>query len=238
MPATTDARFAPTRWTLVLAAGGPVDASSRHALSELAAAYWFPLYAYLRRRGHSAAAAEDLTQSFFARVLEKNALTAAEPARGRFRSFLLASLQNFLHNEHDKQTAQRRGGGVQTFALDTLGAEARYALEPAHEMTAERLFERRWAWAVLDRVLLRLRDHYRTQRQEHLFDALKGTLTGASAAPHAEIAAQLAMEPGAVAVACHRLRRRYREFLRDEIAQTVHDPAEVDGEIRYLLCCL
>ncbi len=238
MPGTSDARFAPTRWTLVLAPGGPVDADSRRALSELAAAYWFPMYAYLWRRGVDAAGAEDLTQAFFTRLLEKNALGAADREKGRFRSFLLASLQHFLHNEYDRQSAQRRGGGVQTFTLDGLDAEARYALEPAHEMTAERLFEQRLAWAVLDRVLLRPREHYRASGNEALFEGLKGALTGGATATHGELAKELHMEANAVTVAAHRLRRRYREFLREEIAQTVPDAAEIDEEIRYLLKCL
>jgi DNA-directed RNA polymerase specialized sigma24 family protein len=232
--------FAPTRWTMVLAAANlQSDTHSRRALAELSQQYWFPLYAYIRRQGHHPAQAEDLTQDFFARLLEKKSLTAVDRTKGKFRSFLLASLQNFLHNDHDKTHAQKRGGHTPLLALDRLNAEARYAVEPADDVTPERLFERRWAWAVLDQVLQRLQSHYETKGQQKLFEALKPSLTTRpSAAAHAQLARNLGMTEGALTVAAHRLRRRYRELLRNEIAQTVPDPALIDEEIRYLLNCL
>jgi len=233
------AGFAPTRWTIVLAAADGQDASrSRRALGELAQTYWFPLYAYIRRHGHDASQAEDLTQEFFARLIEKNSLAAADRDKGKFRAFLLTSARNFLANEQDKTRAQKRGGG-RVIALDALDAEARYAIEPIETMTPERLFEQRWARAVLDRVLARLREKYLADDRGQIFDVLKTSLTTPSdAASTAAMAQQLNLSPGAVTVAIHRLRRRYRELLRDEIAQTVASPELIDEEIDYLLNCL
>jgi RNA polymerase sigma-70 factor (ECF subfamily) len=225
---------------MVLAAANlHADTHSQRALAELAQLYWFPLYAYIRRQGHPPAQAEDLTQDFFARLLEKKTLASIDRTKGKFRSFLLASLQNFLHNEHDKTHAHKRGGGQQTIPLDALTAESRYALEPADTLTPERVFERRWAWAVLDQVLHRLEQHYAAKGQQPLFDALKPSLTARlDTATYAQRAAELGMAEGALLVAAHRLRRRYRDLLRDEIAHTVADPALIDEEIRYLLNCL
>jgi RNA polymerase sigma-70 factor (ECF subfamily) len=234
------ASFAATRWTVVLAAAGEQSGTAQQrALEELARAYWFPLYAYIRRQGHGAAQAEDLTQEFFARLVEKKSLGSVDREKGKFRSFLLASVKNFLANEWDKSVAQKRGGGLSLVSLDGLDAEARYALEPADNLTPERLFERRWALAVLDQVLARLRREYLDRGGKATFEALKGVLEGdADVASYAELARQLNMTEGAVKVAAHRLRRRYRELLRDEIAQTVATPELVDEEIRYLLACL
>jgi RNA polymerase sigma factor (sigma-70 family) len=231
------AGFAATRWTVVLAAAGPKSGAARkRALEELAGAYWFPLYAYIRRQGRPAAEAEDLTQGFFARLLEKKSLAAADPQKGRFRSFLLASLKNFMANEWDRSVTLKRGGGKPLIALDALDAEARYAVEPADDLTPERLFERRWAMAVLDQVLARLEQEYRDRRAAETFEALKGCLAGAAdAATHASVARRLGMTEGAVKVAAHRLRKRYRDILREEIAETVASPDLVDEEIRYLL---
>ncbi len=230
------ARFAATRWTIVLAASERPDGSrSRQALEQLAQAYWFPLYAFIRRQGYEVAQAEDLTQTFFARLIEKRSLASVDRAKGKFRSFLLASVQNFLANERDKSQALKRGAG-RVISLDALDAEARYAAEPADEMTPERIFERRWAWAVLDLVLDRLRQKYTANGQETLFDALKGTLTGQGDAPAYEaLASKLNMTTQGVAVAVHRLRRAYRQTLRHEIAQTVATPELVEEEIVYLL---
>lgn len=231
------AQFAPTRWSVVLAAGDCQDGTSaRDAMELLARSYWFPLYAYLRRRGHSPSQAEDLVQGFFAHLLEKGGLATVDRAKGKFRSFLLASLKHFVSDEWDKARAQKRSAGAPVIALDSLDAEARYAIEPADDMAPERLFERRWAYAVLDQVLERLRQQYADRGQLPLFDALKGHLT--SSASHADIACDLNMSTSALAVAAHRLRRRYRELLRDEIAQTVSTPELVDEEIRYLMECL
>jgi RNA polymerase sigma-70 factor (ECF subfamily) len=230
------AGFAATRWTVVLAAGQKSGPARQLALEELAQAYWFPLYAYVRRQGRSAAEAEDLTQGFFARLLEKKSLAAADPEKGKFRSFLLASLKNFLANEWDKSVSLKRGGGRPLIALDALGAEARYALEPADDLTPERLFERRWALAVLDQVLVRLEKEYRDRQAAEVFEALKGCLAAESdTSAYAAVGRRLGMTEGAVKVAAHRLRKRYRDLLREEIAQTVATADLVDEEIRYLL---
>jgi len=237
---TPESDFAPTRWSMVLAAGDWLAGSTaRRAMEELAKTYWFPLYAYLRRRGSPPEEAEDLAQGFFTQLLEKDSLAAVDRTKGKFRAFLLASLKHFLTNQWDKTQAQKRGGGTTPIALDALTAEARYTLEPVDNMTPERLFEQRWAWAVLDQVLQRLRDQYQAKGQSQLFDALKGSLTSGTPTPtYAALARQLGMPEGTLAVAAHRLRRRYRELLRDEIAQTVSAPELIDEEIRFLLGCL
>jgi RNA polymerase sigma-70 factor (ECF subfamily) len=234
------AQFTATRWSIVLAAGGDRDGTdTRRALEELIASYWFPLYAFIRRQGHDAQTAEDLTQDFFTRLLEKADLADVDRAKGRFRSFLLAAAKHFLANEWDKRQALKRGGGKPVIALDALDAEARYALEPATDMTAERLFDRRWALAVLDQVLARLRQEYADAGKGKLYEAVKDCLAGgAGASSHADIAERLGMTEGAVKVAAHRLRRRYRDLLRAEIAQTVDSPGQVEEEITYLLNCL
>lgn len=232
--------FSATHWSVVIAAGAATsDSHRRRALEELARTYWFPLYAFVRRRGLSPDAAEDLTQDFFARLLEKQSLTQVDRTKGKFRSFLLASLKNFLANEYDKAQTRKRGGQSAVIAIDSLSAEARYALEPVDTITPERVFEQRWAWAVLDRVLQLLRERYEADGQGALFDAIKGTLTGRpEAGDYAEIGLTLNMQTGSIAVATHRLRRRYRQLLRDEIAHTVAEPEHIDEELQYLLRCL
>jgi RNA polymerase sigma-70 factor (ECF subfamily) len=228
--------FVPTRWTMVLAAASPTtDPLSQRALAELAQAYWFPLYAYARRRGLSAPDAEDLIQSFFSTLLEKKFLTAVDPAKGRFRSFLLAALQHFLSNEFDKANAHKRGGSLHILPLETGTAESRYLHEPATDLTPEKLFERRWALALLDRVLLHLESQYAARNEAALFSALKPLLTAAPLDSYADIAASFHMNEGAVKTAAHRLRRRYRDLLREEIAHTVASPAEIEDEITHLL---
>jgi RNA polymerase sigma-70 factor (ECF subfamily) len=204
-------------------------------MGELAGLYWFPLYAYLRRKGNSPPQAEDLVQGFFTRLLEKDVLATVDRSKGKFRSFLLASLKNFLANEWDKSQAQKRGGGQNTLSLDALDAEARYAAEPADKMTPERVFERRWALAVLEQVLMRLREEYAGRGQGATFAALEQVLVGGHGAGYAQIAERLSMTEDAVKVAGHRLRRRYRQLLREEISQTVSEPALIDEEIRQLL---
>lgn len=233
-------RFAATRWTIVLAAADPqAGTQAQRALAELAQTYWFPLYAYIRRQGHHASCAEDLTQDFFARLLEKNSLASVDRTQGKFRSFLLASVKNFLANARDQSLAQKRGGGKPLIALDALDAEARYALEPADDLTPERLFERRWAWALLDHAISQLRAEYEAGGKAKLFDALKSSLTaGPDAVNYADVARQLGMTQPTLQVAAHRLRRHYREILRKEIAQTVSTPELIDEEITYLLGCL
>ncbi len=234
------ASFAATRWSVVLAAAdGKAGSRSRRALEELAGIYWPSLYAFIRRQGAAPEEAEDLTQEFFARLLEKGWLSVVDPAKGKFRSFLLAALKHFLANQRDLARAKKRGGGRRALSLDVPGAEAFYQREPTDRMTPERLFERRWALAMLDEVLARLRREYRRRGREAIFDALKCTLTAdADAPPQAQIAHSLRMSETAVRIAAHRLRKRYREVLRDEIAQTVAAPDLVDDEIRYLLKCL
>lgn len=228
-------QFATTRWSVVLAAGDSRTVESKEALSALCRAYWYPLYAFVRRQGRDADEAQDLTQEFFARFLEKNYLKGLRPDLGKFRSYLLASMKHFLANEWDRARAQKRGGGRAPVSLDLKDAEGRYLLEPAHEMTAEKVFERRWALTLLDQVLAHLREDFAKSGKEKLFDRLKVFLTAdRDKVPHKELAAELDMSEGAVKVAVHRVRKRYRELLRAEIAQTVADPGEVEDDIRYL----
>jgi RNA polymerase sigma-70 factor (ECF subfamily) len=230
-----DTDFVPTQWTLILAAGCGEDSRARAALEHLANTYWYPLYAYIRRRGHSAADAEDLTQAFFSLFIEQGFLENVDPAKGRFRAFLLACVNHFLSNQRDRARAQKRGGGNRLLSLES--AEARYACE-TQAASPERLFERRWALALLERVLTRLEADYAAAGQPALFAALKETLTSATAPTYAAIAQTLGTKEGAVKTAAHRLRRRYRDLLQEEIAQTVASPQEIDEEIAYLMKCL
>lgn len=229
--------FLTTHWSVVLNAQGDDSSCARDALAHLCHAYWYPLYAFVRRQGHPADDAQDLTQEFFSRLLAKNYLAAADPGRGKFRSFLLSSLKHFLANEWDRAHAQKRGAGHQLISLDDTQAEAQYALEPADNTSPDKLFERRWATTLLDQVLSRLRAEYEGTERGKLYAAIKGCLTQ-EAAPYAELAASLAMSEGAVKVAAHRLRARYRELLREEIAQTVSSAGEVEDEIRHLFTAL
>jgi RNA polymerase sigma-70 factor (ECF subfamily) len=237
---TSGARFAATRWSVVLAAADHrAGTASRRALGELIQVYWFPLYAFIRRQGNSPPQAEDLTQGFFAHLVEKAGLGSVDRAKGKFRSFLLAALKNFMADERDKARAVKRGGNRRLVSLDTPGAEALYAKELADTMTPERLFERSWAIAVLDQVLLRLEQEYAERGKAATFQALRHWLDGrADDKPYSEHAGQLGMSEGAVRVAVHRMRRRYRELLRDEIMQTVAGPELVEEEIHHLLRCL
>jgi len=227
----------------VLAAGGEHGAAAtRRALEELIRAYWFPLYAFVRRQGllaRTPEAAEDLVQGFLTRLLEKKYLAQVDRSKGRFRSFLLAAMKHFLSKERARDRAQKRGGGRAAIALDAMDAEARYAVEPADNMTPERLFERQWALAVLDQVLGRLGGEYIQSGKLKLYEAIEPCLTsGAGAIDYAQVSRELAMTEGAVRVAVHRLRRRYRDLLREEIAQTVDSPEQVEEEIAYLRKCL
>jgi RNA polymerase sigma-70 factor (ECF subfamily) len=238
-PGRTDS-FAATRWSIVIAAAGGSEATnSRRALEELAGLYWFPLYSFIRRRGHDHAQAEDLTQEFFARLLEKKFLNSVDPAKGKFRSFLLACVKHFLANEWEKSQSIKRGGAIKLLSLDGPAADARYEREQADNLTPERLFERRWALAVLEQVMNRLQIEHAAAGKADLFEALKSFLAGeGDSQSYATIGERLNMTAGAVKVAVHRLRSRYRQLLKDEIAQTVADPGEVEEEIRYLLSCL
>jgi len=231
--------FATTRWSVVMAAGAPASPRSSDALAQLCQAYWYPLYAYVRRQGHSAYDAQDLTQEFFTRLLEKNYLATVSREKGRFRSFLLAALKHFLANEWDKARALKRGGGHEIIHLDAHDAETRYSLEPKEVLSADKIYERRWAMLLLDRVLNRLREEQVAAGKGEQFDLLKMCLLGErSSVPYQELAGQLRMTEGNVKVTVHRLRQRYRELLRAEIAETVASPADVDEELRQLFAAL
>jgi RNA polymerase sigma-70 factor (ECF subfamily) len=224
--------FATTRWSIVVAAG---QRTTPEGVADLCTGYWYPLYAFIRRRVADEHQARDLTQEFFARLLEKGALAAAQRERGRFRAFLLTAARNFLVNEWEKGRARKRGGGRTGLSLDFDWGEQRYHREPADSWSADRLFERQWTLLLLEQVLLRLRESYESQGKLELFEHLKPYLTGAAAeGSYAELAKTLGMRAGAVKVAIHRLRQRYRDHLRDEVAQTVADPAEIDEEIGQL----
>jgi RNA polymerase sigma-70 factor (ECF subfamily) len=231
--------FATTHWSVVLAASEHDPARAREALARLCQTYWYPLYAYVRRRGHAAHDAQDLTQSFFARLLERNWVGAADRQRGRFRTFLLTAMSRFLADEWDKLRAQKRGGGVTHVPVQLDTAETRYGHEPAAQGTPEQDYERRWALTLLDTVLQRLREDYVRAGNGGLFAALNACLVGGrEAQPYAELAGKLGLSEGAVKVAVHRLRKRYRLLLRSEIAQTMSGTEDVDDELRHLFAVL
>ncbi len=239
---TSPGRFAATRWSVVLAAADPRGGAgtvSKRALADLIQAYWMPLHSFVRRQGEAAASAEDIVQDFFAALLEKQYLAQVDRSKGKFRSFLLAAMQHFLSKERDKRRAKKRGGAHTIIALDGLSAEARYALEPADNVTPERLYERQWALTVLELVLARLRKEYEDSGKGKLYKALEPCLTqGAKAIDYCRISKELGIAEGSARVAAHRIRRRYRDLLRREIAQTVNSPDQVEEEIAYLLKCL
>src|SRR5271157_6097129 len=208
-------RFPTTRWTLVIAAGDPHRKEARSALVSLCENYWYPLYAYLRRRGYAADQAQDLTQEFFIRVLEGRYLDRADPEKGRFRSFILTSLKFFVADEEDRHRARKRGGGL-VVTLQFSSGEERYQREPAHDETPERIFERRWALEVLDRVVEKLRNEFAHHGHLEHFERLKAFLLGQSDAPYAALAQEMKTSEGALKVAIHRLRKRYRELRSEE----------------------
>jgi len=239
--ATDDGRhsFPSTHWSLIAAAGDVGDEASQAALSDLCGRYWYPVYAFIRRRGQSAENARDLTQGFFATLLDKGYLASADPQRGRFRAFLLTAVAHFVSKEHDKALAQKRGGNMRRLSLDFEEGERRYRLEPVDEWTAERIFLRRWALTLLDRALAQLRQDHTDAGKLSLFDALKAYLTGEEGLPaFRRVADELGMTEGAVKVAVHRLRQKFRERLRSEIAQTVSSSGEIDEELRSLQAAL
>ncbi|MBN2295606.1 MAG: RNA polymerase sigma factor [Pirellulales bacterium] len=232
-------RFMTTHWSLVLAAAGKEDTQSREALAGLCQVYWYPLYAFVRRHGYGPQDAQDLTQEFFLGLQEKDYLGGIDRSKGKFRSFLLVAMKHFLSNEWARAKTLKRGGGHKLVSLDTLSAEERYRREPEDNTTPEKLFERRWALTLLDQVLTRLSKEYETKGKQEMFEQLQGCLTGdRDLLPYAELASKLDMTEGAVKVAVHRMRQRYRGVLRDEISQTVADPAEIDDEIRQLFTAL
>jgi len=228
--------FATTHWSVVLAAADAASPGAAEALEQLCRAYWYPLYAYVRRKGHTPEDAQDLTQEFFTRFLAKNCLGRADRQRGRFRTFLLTSLQNFLAHEWERARAEKRGGGRTPIPWDEQSAEARYQLESPAGLTADKVFEQRWAFALFQRALARLQQEFVTDGKGEQFDELKAFLQGeAEGGAYAGVAARLGMTPGAAAVAVHRLRRRYGQLVREEVAHTVTNPGEVDEEMRYLI---
>ncbi len=227
--------FATTHWTVVLAAGQRHTPQSDGALGELCRTYWFPLYAYVRRRGCNKEDAEDLVQEFFARFLEKNYLSGLSAERGRFRAFLLASLKHFLANEWDKSQAQKRGGGVTPLSLDWQTADTKFRVAATNEPSPDKAFDREWALALLAKVIERLQKECEADGKAKLFEQLKSFLmAGKNETAQSETARVLDMEEGAVRVAIHRLRKRYRLLLRDEISQTLTDESQVDEEMRAL----
>lgn len=227
--------FATTHWSVVLAAGKHDTVSAEVALEKLCSSYWYPLYAYVRKRGISPHDAQDLTQAFFASIMEKQSLANVDPQRGRFRSFLIGAMNHFLASEWRKSQAQKRGGGNLMLSLDLAMAEQRLELEPADFNTPDQTFDKAWAAAVLENVLQALEAEYQLQKKELLFQTLKQTLTGSrDAQPYSELAQRLDMNEGAVKTAVHRLRKRYRELLQTEVANTVGSAGEVEDEMRYL----
>jgi RNA polymerase sigma-70 factor (ECF subfamily) len=232
----SDRAFPTTRWTLVMAAARDTTAGARPALAELCERYWPPLYAYARRDGHSVEGAQDLTQAFFARFLEKAHVRAADPARGKFRSFLLTSFKHFMSNERDRDRARKRGGGQPLLSLEFETAEASYRLEPVETLTPDALFERRWALELIDRVTRQLAAERARAGGEETFRHLKAFLIGdRDDGKYAEMAQLLGTTEGALRVTVHRLRRRFRDLLRAEIAATVSDDSEIEAEIRHLI---
>ena len=228
--------FTTKHWSVVLAAGGAASSQTTEALGKLCRLCWYPLYVYVRRRGYSVEDAQDLTQQFFEHVLQKGTFSRADPARGKFRTFLLHSLRNFLTNESKRTQRAKRGGGVPLLSLDAENAEHRYANEPATTLTPERAYERRWAMTLLEQVLANLREEYTRAGSPRLFDELSDLLWGRDvSASYAGIGERLGMTEGAVRGAMHRLRQRYRERLRAEVAHTLADIGDVDEELRYLI---
>jgi RNA polymerase sigma factor (sigma-70 family) len=236
---TGDPQFHTTQWSLIVAAADRSSEQCRAALEDLCQAYWYPVYAFIRRRGHSAEDACDLAQEFFATLLDKGYLADADPERGRFRAFLVTAVSRFVSKQREKAAAHKRGGGKRPLSLDFESGEARYLREPAHDWTPQRIFERRWALTLLDRTLTALRKEHADSGKLALFEAMKVFLVGESGIPALrEVAAQLGMTEGSIKVAIHRLRQKYRDRLRAEIAQTVAADEDVDDELRLLLAAL
>jgi RNA polymerase sigma-70 factor (ECF subfamily) len=232
-------RFATTRWSLILAAGAGSGADASRALAELCSLYWYPLYAFIRRRGHPADQAHDLTQGLFARLLEKNELASLRQQRGRFRSWLLAAASHYLANVWNSEQAQKRGGGLQHFSIDGEEAEGRYVREAMAHESPERLFEREWVLLLLERVLATLRDEWMRAGKGLLFERLRGSLTGEQGElTYQQVGNEVGMTVGAVKVAAYRLRHRLRALLEAEVTQTLERPEEVEDELRALLASL
>ena len=247
MPSTTVDSTAPldgssfrtTHWSLILLAGRSAESQAKDALECLCRAYWPPLYAYVRRQGYSPHDAQDLTQEFFARLLEKNYLQLADPERGRFRSFLLKSLKHFLVNEWVRGQAQKRGGGQKVFSIDDESAERTYLQQATESLEPENLYDKRWAVTLLERAMERLGADYAAAGKKELFELLRPLLlTEGSGESYRSLTAPSGLSEGAVKVAVHRLRQRFRDAVRAEIGQTVATPAEVDEELRFLMAAM
>jgi len=234
-PPASDAWFVTTHWSVVVSARAGDSPQSAAALETLCRAYWYPLYSYLRRQGRAPHDAQDLTQGFFARLLEKDYLQAAAREKGKFRTFLLVAFKRFLANEWDREHAQKRGGFTPVVSIDQELAESRFAAEPAHSIQPDVLFDRQWAVTLLDQTMRQLQAEYVASGRAKLFEYLQSCLAREeSALPYAEIATRLNLTEAAVKMAAHRLRARYREILRAEIAHTVSGPEEIEEEIRHL----
>lgn len=233
-PGQASRRFRTTRWTLVIGSVGEGEAAKK-ALAELCEIYWAPAYAFVRRSGYAVEDASDLTQAFFTRVLEKGSFGEARPERGRFRSYLLGCLRHFLSNARDREQAIKRGGGQTHVSLDVEAGERMYQLEPADDLTPERIYERRWMMAVLEQAMTRVERKYEESGRGPLFSRLKGALIADDGISYQELAAALRTSEGALRVAVHRLRKDFGAALRETIAETVDRPGDVDDELRYLL---
>ncbi len=232
-------RFATTSWSQVIQAAGVGTEAARQALEDLCASYWYPLYAFARRKGYSKSDAEELTQSFFAHLLENNRLELSDPARGRFRTFLITSLSNFMVQQWRSDSAEKRGGKFQRLDFDFATADRKFQSQLSHDLSPEKLFDRQWALAVLDQAMHLLEQEYARSGKSELFDKLKSQLSLGEHVRYADLAGQLGMSHGAVKVAVHRLRQRYRDKLREIIAQTIHyhaeeSPHEIDDELAHL----
>jgi RNA polymerase sigma factor (sigma-70 family) len=231
-------RFNETHWTTVIAAGQD-DSLAKEALQKLCRTYWYPLYAFVRRQGHSRYDAEDLTQEFFARLLIRGDLATVDRKKGKFRSFLLASMKHFLANEWDKARAEKRGGGKKILSINLEDSESKYAMEPTHAITPEKLYDRRWALTLLDQVMTKLRKEMLAEGKADQFEQMKTFLTGSKGElPYARVAENLGITATAAKTAVHRLRKRYRQLLVSEIADTVETKQDVEQELRYLLDAL
>lgn len=230
------AQFRTTLWTVVLTAGDRSSPHSDAALARLCQTYWLPVYAFIRKRGHPPDSAQDLTQSFFVRFLERNDAGRVRRERGRFRSFLMTSVENFLRSEHTRATRQKRGGGELPLSLDTAAAEKEFLNEPAETVTPASAFDKQWAKTLLDNAMQRLAGEYRESGKTALFEQLQSHLWGDSdSIQYDELSHRLSMSVVHLRVTAHRIRLRYKEILREEIAQTVEGPGEIDSELRYLL---
>jgi len=230
--------FATTHWSVVLAAADEETPESTAALERLCRTYWYPLYAYVRREGHGAVEAQDLTQEFFARLLARNSLTEVAPQKGKFRSFLLAAMRHFLSDQRDRACAAKRGGGVEVLSLDAPEAEERYRLEPVERLDAVKIYERRWAMALLEQAVNRLQEELTAAGKAELFQQLRCFVAGDSEVTCRDVASELGQSESAVKSAVHRLRQRYRKLVREEIAHTVADPADIDAEIHHLIAVM